>query len=364
MKQSDRLSPRTVTGTAFVALLSPLIRRFPRTLAAEAGRSACLAPLFALIPLAALAGIAGLLRRRGRESLAFGEILTLGFGKTAGKLLTGLCGLWFVAYGGFLLRSGADRFISTVYYGARPALFVLVMAGVCALAASGSTKAVFRAAMLLRPFLAGVLLLIFLLTLKDPDPGLLLPVQPEARGSITAAAEIVNLLAVGLLFAFSGEKTEPPTRLRHWLRPVLGLLAVLLWMSLSCLAMFGPELTAKMRFPFFMLVRDLSVLGSLERLEPVVVAVWVFCDFVLVSLLLRIGTNNLRFCAGRPAPERCGGVLPLMCAAAAAAVALLIPGDMAAFDRLSEVLVPRLSAGFHIGLPLLTALVLALRKKL
>ena len=358
MKQS--VSPRQFTALGFVAALSLLIRRFPRALAARAGRSAVLAVPLSVLPLAfALAAAYLLFRKRPGKDVP--ALLTDLAGPAAGRVLTGVYGLWFAAYAGFLLRSGAERFLTTVYPGAQPWLFVGVMALICAVAAAGPLLPLARAAMLFRPLMLGLIALVAFLTAKDLDLTLLLPLCPsDARGIGLTALEIANLLSIGFFLGFGASKLSRPLRFRDfapWLAVLLGVIAL---MTAGCIGMFGPELTAKMTYPYFMLVRDLTVLGALERFEPVVIALWFFSDFILVSLLLHLAAGSLRTALGL----RAGRWFDALCAAAAVAAALALPGALDAQRALSERIVPTCCAGLAFG-PLLPLLLLGLlRKKL
>ena len=357
MKQ---VSPRQFTALGFLAALSLLIRRFPRALAAQAGRSAVLSVPLSILPLA-LALAAGRLLLRKRPGKDVTALLSDLAGPAAGRIVTGLYGLWFTAYTGFLLRSGAERFLTTVYPGAQPWLFVGIMALLCAVAAAGPLLPLARTAMLFRPLMLGLIVFIALLTAKDLDLTLLLPLRPSDGGDVwLCALEISNLLSIGFFLGFGASALSRPLRFRDyapWLAVLLGVIAL---MTAECIGMFGPELTAKMTYPYFMLVRDLTVLGALERLEPVVIALWFFPDFILISLLLHLAAGNLRaaLCL------RAGRLLAPLCAAAAVAAALTLPGDLAAQRALSERIVPLACAALAYG-PLLPLLLTALlRKKL
>ena len=352
-QQNDTLSPRQMSALAFVAALSPLVRRFPQTLAALAGRGALTAVgLSALLMLPLLAG-AWLLFRRRPAGTGAAALLTHILGRPLGRTLTGLYGLWFLGYGGFLLRSGAERFCATVYPGAAPAVFVVGTALLCALAAAGRTAPLGRTAMLLRPLMLFLVLAVALLTAKDLDLTLLRPLRAPATGGLwTAALETANLLSVVFFLGFLGNRLTESLRLRAalpWLGALLGVVAL---MALGCLGMFGPALTSRLRYPYFMLVRDMTVLGALERAEPLVLALWVFPDFLFLSLLLQLAAQCLRFGLGLRGEG--GRLLPVLCAGAAVAVALALPGELGALDWLSETLVPRLCAAFAFApLPLL-----------
>ena len=358
MRMPDRISPRQFMAAAFVSALSLLIRRFPRALTAAAGRSAVLAVPLGILPLAAGLAAAALLFRDRPAGVS--GLFTALLGKTAGRVLTGIYGVWFILYAGFLLRSGAERFLTTVYTGAQPWLFVGIMALLCTLAAAGRLLPLVRAAMLFRPLMLALILLIGALTAKDLDLALLLPLRPaDAGGLWRAALEVANLLSIGFFLGFAGDRLSRPLRLRDaaaWLCALLGVIAL---MTLGCLGMFGPELTSNMTYPYFMLVRDLTVLGALERLEPVVITLWFFSDFILISLLLHLAAGNLRCAVG----ARSHRWIAPACAALAAAAALALPGDLDARRALSERIVPLLCAGLAFGPVLPLLLIGSIRKR-
>ena len=361
MTKQGGVTPRQFTAAAFVSALSLLIRRFPRVLAAQVGRSAALAVPCSVLPLALGLVLARLLFRRREDAGGVPGLFSALLGPAAGRALTGLYGFWFVLYAGFLLRSGSERILTTVYTGAGPAVFVCVMALICAVAAAGRLLPLCRAAMLFRPLMLALIGLVAVLTAKDLDLTLLLPLRPAQPAALgLAALEIANLLSIGFFLGFAGAQLTRPLRARDYL-PWLGvLLGVIALMTVGCLGMFGPELTAKLSYPYFMLVRDLTVLGALERLEPVAVALWVCSDFILISLLLHLAAGSLRFALGL----RAGRWTAPVCAVCAAIIALALPGGMDARQALSERIVPLLCAGLAFGPlpPLLLARALRSRR--
>ena len=358
---------------AFVSVFSPLIRRFPRTLVAAAGRTAWLA-----IPISVLPVLLGLLTmwllfRNKAPGTGLAGLLTDVFGGVLGRIIVGVYALWLIFYTGFLMRSGAARFISTVYQGASPWIFVISASLIGGFVALGELKAIARSAMLLRPMLMAVLALLVILAVKDVDFRLLLPATvSELPGDGYAALKLANLLSVAGYFAFLGDRMEGRFRLRDYAGWLAAVLVIIGLMTAVCLGMFGPELTAKMTYPFFMLARDVTILGSMERVEPVIIALWIFSDFIFLSALFSIAARNLRFCLAFSEPDappkltdlRNGRWLMLPCAALVVAAAALIPGEVPAFERFSEVVVPAGNAVMIVAVPLLTLLVGKLRRRI
>ena len=372
MKSSDSVTRRQLAAVGFVSLFAPMIRRFPRAAVLLAGRTAWLAAPLAAIPLAAVLGLWALLLCRKTAGAGFQDILRAVFGKALGKGLVLLYGLWFVFYAGFSFRSGAARFVSTVYPGAGPWVFILCSLPLGALAAMGGFRVLGRCAMVLRPLLFAVPALLLILSLKELDMGLLLPVT---RGDLLpngrAALEIANLLGVAGYLAFAGDRAETPFRMREFAVWDAALLAVVGGITAVCLGMFGPALTEKLAYPLFMLARDTNALGALERMEPLILAIWIFSDFVLITAMLWLAGRNLRFVFSLPEPEpgqhvgdfRRGRWTGGLCTALSFAAALAIPEDFRAFYRISEFWVPCVNAVMAFALPALTLLVGKLRRR-
>ena len=217
--------------------------------------------------------------------------------------------------------------------------------------------------MVLRPLLVTVMLLVLALTLGNVDLGLLLPVTGrDLLPNGLAALRLSNSFAAVFLLAFLLGRTDgPPARrqLLGWGGALLGMGAAA---TVCCLGMFGPELTAQTGYPFFLLARDVTVLGSVERVEPLVVAASLFSDFILVSALLWMASRlALRLLGRAEAPAKSPA---LLCAALAAATAFLFPGALEDWRFWSEDLVPVLSAAFTAGVPGIALAVGKLRGRL
>ena len=115
----EQYNTRQLLSLGAVIALTPALRLFPTQAASIAGRAGWLAPLAAL-PLALVWARAMALLL---EAMLPGEqlpdlLLRLG-GKTLGKPALVVFTAWCLTYAAFVLRSGADRLVGTVYPGAR-----------------------------------------------------------------------------------------------------------------------------------------------------------------------------------------------------------------------------------------------------
>lgn len=370
MESREKITCRQFLALAFVALLSPIVRRMPRSLIMVSGGASWLAVPLAALPCLGVFLLVGACLRREK---GLGELLERSLGKFCGRLLTAAASLWLCFYCGFLLHSAAHRMVSTVYSDATPSLFIVLTAALCLAAALGPYCALGRVAMLFRPLLLAVLAAVCLFALGDWDlKGVVSLTREDWLPGLESGFVVLNTLSLIVYMCFAAHRCTHGGKKTPFVLCCLVLLAIVELMCLSCLGIFGTELTLKLNYPFFMLVRDISIFDSLARIEALIIAVWMAADFVLVSLLLRIASDNLRSCFGaaEPAPAESfwsmsrGRWLTVVLCAASAAVALCIPEDILSLGRLSESLVPVANAALIFGLFPLALLIGRLRGKI
>ncbi len=360
----DRVTPRQARAAAFTALLAPLIRVLPRGAAALAGRGAWLS-VFAAAP--ALLALALLLRSLCR-ALAPGEglapLFLRVFGPVLGRALLVLYGGWSFLYAGFVLRGGAERLAAAAYPHSGPEPFILAMLALSLLASLGTVRGLARTGAVLRGLLLGVLLLMFLLALRDLDPENLFPLRDvRPRDVLLGALPAATVGGAAALFSFLAGYAEPSSRPGRDLASLL--LCYLLTASALCLTTvgsFGAGLTTRLSYPFFTMLRDITLFGAAQRFEAAVIALWVFSDLLLCTLLLRCGNEAWRTVFALPVPEgdgplrslRRGRWLLWVGAALAGGCAALVSPSSEVFrlwtDRLAPLLMDLFVWG---GLPLL-----------
>ena len=362
LPREDKINPRQFAAIGFMSILSPMVRGIPAETAELAGSGAWLSVLFAAAPLAVAVYFLCLLagNRRGMAAA-----LTEALGSICGKLLLTLYALWFLFLAAFILRTGADRFIGTIYPGSGPQIFVIVMLIACLPAAMGSLKALGRASMIFRPVLLIVLALVFGFALPKANlTGLWQISGEDEMGIMRGSLSVVGPMCMCLYLAFAGDQTTErvkPTLLFLWLGIAL-LIAELL--CVSTIGAFGAEMTGQLRNPFFAMVRDMSFFGSIERVDAVIVAIWVFSDFVLISLLLFFAAKTVRFIFSIQAEEGRACAVAVACAAISLIAALLMAKDAITLDTVTQTIVPPLTLLFVFVLPPLVLLIGRLRGKL
>lgn len=338
---------RQLRALTFLAFLVPVMRIVPKFTARAAGSGAWLAPFIALpLILLYIYFLSSLLSGRN-DGEGLGEMLLKSGGKVFGKPTLIITGLFALFYCGFVLRSGADRYVSTIYPTGKPWPFVFIMLALALVAALGKKKALVRSAKVFLPILLFVLILVLAFSLSTADLALLLPdVNNGALPLLTAAFPILNV-TVGMLAYSAFLETEcerERTRAKSyilWFLPVCVLISAII---AAIVGNYGAPLTAELTHPFFTMIRDVTLFNTVERIEAFMVTLWVFPDFIVAALMMIVAEHSLRIAFGfNPNLGKSlnnGRWIILLNAVIIGTVAVLLPEDSEKMAKLSELYVP------------------------
>ncbi len=361
MSDKTRFNRRQLLSLCTLILLVPALRLYPAASAELAGRAAWLCALAALPALLLyLRFLYRFMALRG-EGEGLAELILRSLGGRLGQAALLLFAFWLLLYGGFVLRSGAERFVVTSFPHSSPAAFSLTLGLLALLGALGSPRTLVRAARMILPLLFLVLLVVLLFGLLSVDRTNLLPLTvydtvPLLKGTLP----VINVLAFalyGACFLLSSVPKAPGAfrGVAFWL---VGSALLLTLLGTAVLGSFGATLCARLTQPFFTLVRNLIFFRSLERAEALVVTYWVFPDFLLLSMLLYTAQYCLRLALGqdpgyrgeRRRDLRGGRWIILLCGATLLTLGLLLAPDAASLHFWSDRLIPLLNLSVAFGL--------------
>lgn len=345
--QNDRLTCRQLTLLAVVSLMSPVIRLLPKSAVILGGVASWMGPIFAVIPSVLFTlMLCSIMKARGHGE-GLGEMILRIFGNYVGRAVLAVMWLWFIFYCGFILRSGGERLLSAVYESGEVWLFMAVTLAVALWIALKSITAAGRMGEVLMLVIFPVLAVIILFALPDVKLRDLWPVTVHdvPRGALSALPA-VNICAGIFYFRFLGGHTAiSEDERRTSIKGTLLLLASSLAVIVVTVGALSPALTTKVQNPFFIMIRSISVLGIIERIEAVVVALWVLTDIVYVSSLLRIGGEAFSCFTGL---KKTGAVTVIM-GAGAFACGIFMAKDAFALVRISERVVPVINMALSFG---------------
>ncbi|MGM9521003.1 MAG: GerAB/ArcD/ProY family transporter [Oscillospiraceae bacterium] len=362
MGKTDKLTERQLMVLVFISLLSPLMRILPTSSVILAGRAAWLSPLPALAAGALLLAAVRGLKKNAAPGDGLADMALKGLGGVAGRVFCILCALWLTFYAGFTARSAAERMLSALYPNGNTVLFIIVLLAVAVITASGTTKGLARTAEVCLPLLALVMVIVILAAATDVKMENLLPVTYKDLGGILlGAVPVFDVMSLFTLFLFlEGHVEKKPGK--HPKRfPYLGMLALTAFaIIIVTLGSVSDKMAEKLQNAFFVIIRNVQLFGVIERVEAVVVAVWIVTDFTMLGALLLIVSEIWRAVFGTK--KRVLYVFPSGVLAGAAA--FLIASNAFSLLKWSEFIIPVANMGLAVILIPLTLAVGKLRKKL
>ncbi len=343
MTEKDSMTFRQYLAAIGLSVFSPMSRRLPEGVLDRAGFSGWLAPLAALPLLLGLAALLRCLTTAEGQSIGLGEALERRLGRVPGKLLSGLFVLWLVFYGGFVLRSGGERIISTVYPTASLSIFFPLLLALSLVFALGKLRWAGRSTLVLRLFFVLMLVLVLALALPSVKGAYVWPPVLRRPGRLLSAAlPAAEMLAPCACFSFlRGRVSEDEGSLQRAFRGILLLTLLTLLFLLAIIGDMGPELARRQQFPFFVMIKNLRLFNLMERFDALIVGLWMMTDFVYVGMLLSSAAAALQGIAGSGGRK----AWVLLCAAGMLAAAVFISRDAFAFYHVSEKLVPAVNLG-------------------
>lgn len=218
-------------------------------------------------------------------------------GKWPGKALS------LLPLGAFLFMSSAElriyaEALTTLFITETPLVFGIgTMGFAAALAVYAGIEPLGRAADLFFPiFLFTVFASLFIAVpqlqqhLDNLEPVLARGAGPVLRGTATPIAVISQFLVLAILVP---ELTEPKRALRTALNALAFTSFLLVLVTVATTAVLGPQVAARIAFPFLSLVRSLRIGEFLERIEVLAMFAWGLGHFIAQAVFLYCGAKGL-----------------------------------------------------------------------
>lgn len=339
MKQNEKLTSKQFDALIFVSILSPIIRLFPKSTVKLGGAATWLSPLAALPVFILMALAISRMMKNQPEGADLAAAIKCAYGEKFGGFVLMLTGLWLTAYLGIILRSSAGRLIATIYPNGNIRLFAITILVVSAIIASGKLRSLGRMAEIYMPVAVLVIVFVLAAAVGDFKIGNILPVRMRDAGDIgLGALPMINVATANVYYMFLHTKKQKSRDFRF--KSIFLMCAVLLGIMTMTVGLLSSELIEKTQHPFFIMIRNLNILGIIERIEAVIVVLWVISDVIYFASIQKIIGRIFESSFGikRISAQIGAGVASL-------AIALFCFGSSFALEKVSEITVPIINMG-------------------
>lgn len=349
-QNKTKITQRGLMVIIFVSLFSPVIRDLPKIVAGTAGPASWLSPIAALLPALALSWFMFEFLKNRNEGEGLADMIIRALGGVAGKAVLILYALWLIVCTSFILRSGGERMLSTVYENGSLPFYMVVMIAIALIAALGKVRALSRSAEMFFIILVIAMIVVFIFTLPVTKLENLLPVSYlDALPLLRAAVPVINIMSAGVYMTFLSGHVEKNTEKRGAVSRWAIFLALTITLILvTVIGGLGADITAKTQYPFFVMIRNVNIFNIAERVEAAVTVLWVVTDFIYLAALIMAFVEILG-AVWSSGSRKC---FAWIAAASALICAFFIAPDAFVLSTLSEKIVPAINLSLvFLGLP-------------
>jgi len=281
----------TLRQIAFMYLfisLSPILRQIPTALAAEAGRSGYLSPIWSTIAIFFITAIVMVLIKTF-PGLNIYEIMVQLVGKFLAKIIIFFYLLWILLSITAKINIYALTLQFTLMPQTRSDFFMIILILLVYYALLRGIKTIFRfSEFTLGPILF-LITVLFICALTRLRTDYLLPVSTIRLPSTILASK--NVIAVGgniiivLFFADKFGITITKNQRNKLWSGALVFSVLTFVITIFTFGITGADLTANLAFPFYITVKSISFFNIFERFEVLVTIICVLSDFISICIL-------------------------------------------------------------------------------
>lgn len=295
-KIKDIVYMRQLVMLYIIIGFSPAIRYLPAYTAEVAKEAAWVSPFVAIIPLAFTIFFLHKIYSKSGNKSTFEIIINI-FGKYAGNLIIFIHLIWVLLLLAFYVRLNGERLASTVYPNIRITFFITVTLIAAAYVLRSGATALARMGEFLTPILLLLYTFIaaFLLPMVRVDA--LLPVYlNDAIPILKASTGTLSLFSYAILILMLSENIKGKEK-TGWLlsKAAIVYLIMLVVLLIMIVGVLGSSITTRASNPFLIVVKQISILDTIENIESIVIAMWLLSDAMLITTMAYIALKIMKY---------------------------------------------------------------------
>lgn len=295
IQKKGKISTRQLMLLFIMSTFSPAIRLFPMLIAKQAKQAGWLTPIFSMIVMFPLIFIVQSFFENGKYS-NLSDVFTSILGKFLGRMLVSIYFIGVMVLLALYVRLFAERISSSILPDTTIRFFILVILGLVFYVLRGGIVSLVRTNEFIFysfMFIFGItsIMAIFNIKTKNLLPISYMDILPVAASSYA----ILGIWGYFFLMFFFGENVNDKENIKHFgVRTTAYITVISLVIITISLGVLGSNLSARVFLPYFITIKEISVLSTLERMEPIIVAIWIIADFIIISTFAYISVSILK----------------------------------------------------------------------
>lgn len=289
LSSREKISMRQAVILFIMFVYSIGIRIFPTYAAMKAERAGWLTPIVAMLPFVCLVYVIQALFKYDKEANLH-DITTKTLGKIPATALLTLYLIWTMVYLAIIVRYFAERFLSSLLPNSPINFFIVTILAAVFYALRGGIVYISRAAEFLFLLLSAVFIILFLLTAPNVEVINLFPVtHHDILPLIKSSYSHIGIWSIFTFIFFFGDKINDKEHVKRFgMQGIAFLVITTLMLLIQTIGVYGYSVIERVSIPYVFVVKSISILETIERIESFAVASWVIADFITISFIIYI----------------------------------------------------------------------------
>ncbi len=295
LSDSKKISIRQAAFLFLTITFTPTIRLVPSYAAQKAKQAAWLSPIITAVLLFLLALIWHKLYKKYKDKSLMNIYCDIA-GTIAGKIIIIIYLLWMMLLTALYIRYFAIRLVGAIYPNTSLSIFIVSMLIVVAYTLSFGMTALARFNEIVLPFLVIVFYVLVLMMIPNFRMDFLTPISvrsiiPVFEASVAPTGIVAYF---SFIFIFGDRINNKESIKKTGFKLSLFLVIAEITIIASILATFGYRVARRTQLPFLIAVKQISVMNIFEKVESIVVSVWVLSDFIIICFFVLSGLSILK----------------------------------------------------------------------
>lgn len=291
----EKISIRQAVILFVMTVYSSALRLFPAYSAKMARRAGWLSPIFAVLWFICLVYIIQALFKNNKEA-NLADIIFKTLGRVLGTVLLILYLLWTLVLLGLYTRHFAERFLSSVLPNTPMPFFTVTMLAVIFYVVRGGFVYLSRTAETLFLIFSVILALLFFMSLPNIEIINLFPVTHyDFLPVVKASFANISVWCLFTFLFFFGDKINNKEHIKRFgMKGALYLVIFTLMILIQTIGMYGYSVIERVSIPYIFVIKSISVLDTIEKIESVALATWLIADFITLSVVVYIAVSIIK----------------------------------------------------------------------
>lgn len=291
----DKISVRQLLFVLTIMASSPTTRLLPKFAASKAGQAGWVSPLVSVVPFVILILIIDSLLTKYKGQ-GMDAIITNIFGKFLGKVILSVYLLWAVWLAAMFMRYYSERLTSSIYPDINNNVLILfTLIAIAYIMRSGFTV-IARMSEVMLPFIGMALIMLALFLLPKVRTDNLLPVYfndigPIFEGSFAITGTLSYLFP---MFFLSDNLVNLKSFRKFGYIATYVIISSIMVVNIITIGVLSSATASRCTMPVLTVVKQISLMDTIENIEAIVVAIWIFTDFTLVTTMLVIALKLMK----------------------------------------------------------------------